>query len=118
MSTLLYLLIGALFLALFLQRRHYKPRNIYEVRIELTGGSVSLVEVRDWVVPMGRVHMVTRVLHGPVPPPSIRHWVAAALDRNEKSGEMTLNRIASKWQVVRKNGGSITPEIPVIQPRS
>jgi len=107
MLIVLSMLIALETIVLFCIWRHYAPRNTYEVRIELTGGSVSIVEIRDWVTSLGRVHMITKILHGPCPPPSIRHWIAAALDRKEQSGEMTLNRIASKWQVVRLNGQSV-----------
>ena len=95
-------------IAFFLYWNRHRPRDRYEVRIELTGGSVSLVEIRDWVVPVGRVHLITNTIQGPCPPPSIRHWVAAAMDRGENSGEMTLNRISSKWQVTRINGRTVS----------
>lgn len=105
MTTLICLVILE-FLVIVYQWRKNRPKNRYEVRIELTGGSVSVVEVRDWNSPIGKVNMVTGVLHGPCPPPSIRHFIAAALDRGELSGEMSMNGITSKWQVVKNNGRS------------
>ena len=48
MDAVLCAIIAVLILAIVIQWRHYHPRNKYEVRIELTGGSVSIVEVRDW----------------------------------------------------------------------
>jgi len=43
---------------------HYGPHNRYEIRIDMTGGSHCTVEARDWVVPVGQVHFVTK---NPIP---------------------------------------------------
>ena len=117
METVLFTVVAIETIALFLLWKHYKPRNIFQVKIELTGGSVSIVEIKDWAVKLGRVHMVTRMIKGPCPPPSVRHWVAASLDRGERQGEVTLNRITSKWQVVKVNGKSTTNPVAPVLPK-
>jgi len=111
MEDLLLFTIAFETLLLLIMWRHYRPHNVFEVRIKLTGGSVSIVEIRDWVTPLGRVHLVTETKHGPCPPPSIRHWIAAALDRGECNGEMNIDRIRCEWQVIRINGRDDTPAL-------
>lgn len=106
--TLMIIVVLELLVILY-QGYRYWPRNRYEVCVKLTGGSVSIVEIRDWDTPLGKVNLVTGVIHGPCPPPSIRHLIAAAFDRGDLSGEMTAAGITAAWQTTKRNGHKIHP---------